>query len=407
VDQVSVAAPLPADEERRLADLYAYEILDTDPEEPFDDIAQLAAEICGTPWARVNFVDEQRQWTKAVVAMDRDDTPREEAFCPHTIVAPGGVMVVEDALADTRFMRNPLVLGDPNIRFYAGSAIRASSGRPLGAVCVLDREPRKLPSDQVESLRALSRLATSQLELRRLLTSERQLVDELRLLDRQKAEFTSVVAHDFRSPLTSVRGYAELLREEAIDTDTALAAIERSSDRLLRLVDDLTGAADDFSFEHVDLGEVARAAAELARPAAQSGDVRFELDLRHTPVQGDPHRLAQALDNLIGNAVKYAPRGTVRVRAHPRGNRGVVEIADTGVGIPEAELPRLFDRFFRASTSRSFSGTGIGLATVKAIADAHGGRIDVESRVGAGTLFRLEIPRSGSGPTGTSPIQEA
>ena len=403
---MSVAAPLPADEERRLWDLYAYEILDTDPEEPFDDLVRVAAEICDTPWARVNFVDEQRQWTKAVVGMDGDDTPRDDAFCPHTIVAPGGVLVVEDALADARFARNPLVLGDPNIRFYAGSAIRAGSGRPLGALCVLDREPRTLPTEKFDALGALARLATSQLELRRLLTSERKLVDDLRLLDRQKAEFTSVIAHDFRTPLTSVRGYAELLREGAVDGETALDAIERSSDRLLRLVDDLTGSATELSFEDVDLGELARAAAELARPAAQSGDVRLELDLRHTPVVGDPHRLAQALDNLIGNAVKYAPRGTVRVHARPTGGNGIVEVADTGIGIPDSELPRLFDRFFRASTSQSFAGTGIGLATVKAVADAHAGRIDVESRVGAGTIFRLEIPRSRSGPDGRAPIQE-
>src|SRR5581483_7203767 len=112
--------PIPDNEAERLADLYAYEILDSDPEEPFEDIVGIAAFICGTRWARVNFVDAQRQWTKAVLGMDRDDTPRDAAFCPHTIVAPEGVTVVNDASGDERFRNTPYVVGDPRIRFYAG-----------------------------------------------------------------------------------------------------------------------------------------------------------------------------------------------------------------------------------------------------------------------------------------------
>ena len=317
--------------------------------------------------------------------MDGADTPRQDAFCSHTIVAPDGFMLVEDALADERFARNPLVLEDPNIRFYAGSAIRAASGRAIGAVCAIDPESRSLSAEQVAALNGLSRLATAQLELRSLLTRQRE-------LDRQKAEFTAVVAHDFRSPLTAIRGYAELLREDAIAKDEALDAIERGSDRLIHLVDDLVGASPELERAHADLGELARAAAELARPAAQAAGVRIEVDVVPTPVVADAARVAQALDNLVGNAVKYSPGGVVRVTAAPAGAAGVLTVADTGVGIPEAELPRLFDRFFRASTSNGFEGTGIGLSTVKAIVDAHGGRISAESRVGVGTTFTVELP---------------
>jgi signal transduction histidine kinase len=387
-----VSAPVPTDEAARLQDLYAYEILDSDPEEPFDDLVQLASQICGTPWAVVNFIDEQRQWTKAVRGLDGGDTPREVAFCPHTIVAPGGFLLVEDTHADERFAQNPLVVDDPSIRFYAGSAIHSASGRPIGTVCVVDSRPRSLSREQEDALRLLSRLATTQLELRRLLTGERKLVDDLRELDRQKAEFTAVVAHDFRSPLTSIRGYAELVREDAVPQETALDAIERNSDRLLRLVDDLTGSPAELDLQALDVADAARAAAEVARPVAQAGDVRLELDLRPAPVRADAARLAQILDNLVGNAVKYSPHGVVRISTRAHDRSAVLEVADTGVGIPEAELPRLFDRFFRASTSASFHGTGIGLSTVKALVAAHGGTIDVTSRVGAGTTFRVELP---------------
>lgn len=388
VKPVSVSAAIPADEDQRLADLYAYEILDTDPEESFDDIARLAAEICGTPWAVVNFIDAQRQWSKAYYELVSDTERREDAFCPHTIVAPDGFLVVEDALLDDRFARNPVVLGDPKVRFYAGTAIRAASGRPIGSVCVVDRTPRSLTDSQREALRSLSRLATEQLELRRLLTDERRLVDDLRELDRQKADFTAVVAHDLRSPLTSIQGYAELLRDD-VEPERALAAIERNSNRLLRLVDELTGAAGELRLEELDLAELARAGAELARPAAHADGGALVLDIEPTPVVGDAHRLAQLLDNLIGNAVKYSPQGTVRISVRPE---GIVEVADTGVGIPSDELPRVFERFYRASTADGFLGTGIGLSTAKAIVDAHGGSIDVESEVGRGTTFRVQLP---------------
>lgn len=392
MDVAACSAPVPTDEADRLADLYAYEILDSDPEEPFDDLVLLASQICSTPWAVVNFIDAQRQWTKAVRGLDGGDTPREVAFCPHTIVAPGGFLLVEDTLSDNRFAANPLVVDDPGIRFYAGSTIQSSTGRPIGTVCVVDSQPRTLTRDQADGLRVLSKIATTQLELRRLLTGERKLVDDLRELDRQKAEFTAVVAHDFRSPLTSIRGYAELLREDAIPPTKAIDAIERGSERLLRLVDDLTGSPGELEREPLDLADLARAAVEIARPAAGAGDVRLELDVRPTPVAGDGARLAQVLDNLLGNAVKYSPHGSVRVAAYPRGDSAVLDIADTGVGIPETELARLFDRFFRASTSSGFAGTGIGLSTVKALVDAHGGTIEVESRVGGGTTFRVELP---------------
>jgi signal transduction histidine kinase len=258
-------------------------------------------------------------------------------------------------------------------------------------VCVVDSQPRTLTGEQKDALRRLSRIATTQLELRRLLTTERKLVDDLRELDRQKAEFTAVVAHDFRSPLTSIRGYTELMRENAVPQETALDAIDRNSTRLIRLVDDLTGSPAELELEQLDVAAAARAATDLARPAAQAADVRLELDLRPAPAQVDAARLAQILDNLVGNAVKYSPHGVVRVSTRSEDGKAVVEIADTGVGIPEAELPRLFDRFFRASTSASFHGTGIGLSTVKALVEAHGGTIDVTSRVGAGTTFRVEL----------------
>jgi signal transduction histidine kinase len=388
-----VPAPLPANEAERLADLYAYEILDTDPEEGFDDIARLASLLFVAPIALVNLIDAERMWTKAAVGVPSGESvARADAFCPHTIVAPEGTMVVEDTLGDDRFARYPFVLGDESVRFYAGSSIQSSGGNPIGTVCVLDTRPRTISTEELEALRRLGRLATTQLELRRLLMQERRLVQDLRVVDRAKAEFTSVVAHDFRSPLTSIRGYADLLREDAVPAEMALGSIERGADQLLRLVDDLTGTATELDRAPLDLAELVRAAVDCAQPSAQDGAVEVQLEAAPAPILGDAHRLALALDNLVGNAVKYAPGGKVRVTVERDDPVVALEVADTGVGIPEGEVPRLFDRFFRASTSSMFAGTGVGLSVVKAVIEAHGGSIAVTSRPGAGSVFRVELP---------------
>jgi signal transduction histidine kinase len=391
-----VPAPIPEDEAERLADLYAYAILDSDPDEAFEDIVSVAAFICGTSWARVTFVDAQRQWTHAVLGMDGDDMPRDEAFCPHTIVAPGGVMVINDAFEDERFRNNPYVLGDPHIRFYAGSAIRAASGRPVGVVCVLDPEPRDFDADQLEALERLSRLASRQLELRRLLNKERDLVSELRDVDRRKAEFQASVAHDFLTPLTSIKGYTELLCEGETEPAVALEVIGRATDQLIKLLDNI-GGDQRFAPEALDLRELARATIGLVQPAAEANGVEIGLLGKATPVVGDAHLLALVTDNLIGNAVKYSPGATVEVEVFANGDYAGIEVRDTGVGIPAADLERVFERRYRASTSAGIEGTGLGLAVVREIVEQHGGTVAAEPNPGGGTIFRATVLRRAIG----------
>ncbi len=153
-------------ERGRIAALRRYEILDTPPERAFDDLATLAASICEAPIALVSFVDAGRQWFKARVGLEVDQTSRGISFCSHAIEGPG-LMVVPDARADARFADNPLVAADPLVRFYAGAPLVTPDGHALGTICVIDREPRDLRPDQREALLALGRLAVDQLELRR------------------------------------------------------------------------------------------------------------------------------------------------------------------------------------------------------------------------------------------------
>ena len=179
------AAPLPASEKARLAALGRYDILDTPPEESFDRFTRLASSILGTPMSLISLVDTSRQWFKSATGLALQQTPRDHAFCAHTILS-GDVLVVPDASRDRRFADNPLVVGAPNIRFYAAAPLTAPDGERIGTLCVLDDRPHPtgLTTAQVEQLRDLAGLVVTQLELRRRTT---ELQESRRLIDAHTA----------------------------------------------------------------------------------------------------------------------------------------------------------------------------------------------------------------------------
>src|SRR5690242_8405288 len=168
--------PVPGDEVERLRSLRAYKILDTKPEEHFDELTRLAALICGVPISLISLIDADRQWFKSKFGLDVQETPRAQAFCTHAIMQPD-LFVVPDATKDARFADNPLVTGDLNIRFYAGEPLAARDGHVLGTLCVIDHVPHTLTDAQKEALKIVGRLVIANFELRRDLQELRDAVD--------------------------------------------------------------------------------------------------------------------------------------------------------------------------------------------------------------------------------------
>jgi signal transduction histidine kinase len=256
----------------------------------------------------------------------------------------------------------------------------------------------------VERAGLAERIARREAEqAQRLLTYQNEQLVEL---DTLKDEFVSSVSHELRTPLTSISGYVDLMLEDEDDEQKRgyLGIVERNAQRLLKLVSDLLFSAQlqggrlEFERSEVDLHRLVLQSVESARPRAEAAGIELVLDAEAVPsVDGEAVRLAQLLDNLVSNAIKFTPGGgRVSVHLSPRDGLVRFEISDTGIGIPEDERERLFERFFRSQTAleRQIQGTGLGLYISKAIVEAHGGRIGVQSEPGEGTTFVVELPAS-------------
>jgi len=235
-------------------------------------------------------------------------------------------------------------------------------------------------------------------------------IDRLRELDRMKDELVALVSHELRTPLTSIRGYLELLLDESVEAELGathidwLNIIDRNSVRLLHLDEDMLLKAQDaagaiaLDKTEVDITALVGHCIDVAVPVATARGIALEGTAEElSPVSGDPVRIGQVIDNLVSNALKFTPPGgRVDVRAFAHGGGVRIEVTDSGVGIPENERERLFERFYRTAHAQTAAvpGAGLGLSIAKAIVEGHDGSISCRSEDGIGTTFVVDLPVS-------------
>ena len=408
--------------EKRLAALHQYGVLDSPKEPAYDDITRLAAHVCQVPTALISFVDKDRQWFKSAIGLDVTQTPTNVSICAHALLEDG-LFIVPDTLEDERFKNNPLVIGEPHLRFYAGALLVSLNGTPLGTLCVLDYVPRELTAYQVEMLRALARQVMTLLELRRLVAEkdralkEQQRLEETLIAAKQEADaankakdrFFAVLSHELRAPL-----HPALMISAALATDEGiperfredLQVVHRNIELEASLIDsmlDLTRIGNgklELHVQRLDIDQILNDSVGMCRSEAAAKSVSLTLDTaatQHRCVNGDAPKLQQVFGNLLRNAIKFTPAGgRVAVRSTIAANGALrVEVEDTGVGIDPEVLPRVFEAFEqgRSAVTREYGGLGLGLAICKGIVSAHGGTISAASNgKDTGTTLTVELP---------------
>lgn len=394
----------PDNEIERLQALREYSILDTLPEQDFDDITKIASEICQTPISLITLIDSNRQWFKSNHGLNVRETPRDYAFCAHAINNPYEILTVKDSREDDRFANNPLITGYPNVIFYAGIPLVNPAGFSLGTICVIDNEPRELTLNQLESLRALSRQVVNLFEFKKLNKNLKESQEEIQTRNSELEQFAYVVSHDIKSPLNNIIGLITILNEyqkgKFDDSGERIVnLITKSSLRLKSLIDGIISHYIGVNIEvntkkEIDVDLLFKEIIDLL-------DTKREYQITYTSefksIVTNEVAIKQILTNLLSNAIKYNNKEKVKIDVKVNSSPDLFEfvIQDNGIGIDKSQFSKIFDTFTTLGGKDRFNniGTGIGLSTVKKLVDKLGGSISVESEMGVGTKFKFSIKK--------------
>ena len=392
--------PIPDDEKLRLESLYRYGILDTETEEMFDDLTQLASAICCTPISLVSLIGKERQWFKSNLGLPLKETSREVSFCSHAILE-SGVFTVRDALEDPRFSDNPLVLGDPLMRFYAGAPIVTADGFAIGTLCVIDREPRELRPDQEEALKHLAKQIVRNLNLRLKLQKARNQNDGNNLL-------ISVISHDLRAPLCSMVSIHDMLQHESLSKsrrrDELIKTLEETTQKALAHADELLermqlgSELEPFASQEVDLIDVLKDIETLFRANYEGKNISYKTvhSNRTFRVIADTNYLYSILRNLISNALKFTnPGGSVAVELYELRKRLIISVKDNGRGINPSHIETILSEQYSVSNlgTEGEKGTGMGLSLASQLSRLMGWKLSNDSNLNDGTKAYLTIPK--------------
>ncbi len=389
----------------RLKDLESYRIMDTEEEEDFDRLTELASEICGTKISLVSLLDDKRQWFKSRKGLAATETPKEISFCGHAIHRADRPFIVENAKEDERFHDNPLVTDDPNIAFYAGMPLVSESGNPLGTLCVIHDQPKKLSDKQIRSLETLAKQTMKLIELRKK-SRELERTNELLLEQNEKvALFSTMAAHDLKSPLGNIASLVELvLEDKSLDEETLeyIELIQESSNQMLKLIKDLLAYSqaekvDPTQQENFLLEELTTELNSLL-PNHHPYDLQIEGELND--LETNRAALKMILLNLLSNSIKYNDKEKAEIILRATLEKGYYqfEVEDNGPGIELNYHKELFQPFttLNSKDNKGEKGSGLGLAAVQKTLKALDGDIKLDPLKLSGAKFIFKIPSQAS-----------
>ncbi len=396
--------PISKNEAERLTALHSYHILYTAEEKEFDDLTTLASAICQTPVALISLIDGERQWFKSAKGVTEKETPKEYAFCAHTVAAGKDLLVIEDARQDQRFADNPFVTGDTQVVFYAGVPLVNEDGFALGSLCVIDTEKRSLTAEQANALKILAKQVVDKLELRRKAIALEKAYRDLQESHLFTQKFAAMAAHDIRNPLSSISLTSQALkiRLQKLDDESCLKLVDLnliSIRKLINLLDEMVAYSE--SPELLRTKKLFVNLPDFLRSVIAMIAVPENVEIR---LPEENHRLhislvafEQIFINLLTNAIRYNDKahGIIQIRFSQDQDHYYFEVEDNGIGIAKEYHEKIFGNAFTLKITDRYhkKGTGIGLSTVKELIEVLGGSITVSSDPGRGTIFHFSVPQ--------------
>lgn len=385
--------PFPENETERLQDLFDLDLLDTPNESEFDDIVKVASHICNVPISLITLIDSNRQWFKANIGLNIEETSREISFCGHAILQDQ-LFEVPDASKDSRFFDNPLVIEDPSIRFYAGFPLIANTGSRIGTLCVIDRVPRKLTDGETFALKVLSQNVIKIAELRH---KNRR----LNHMAETHKKITSILAHDVRSPMASIKGIIEYKKAGLFDEQETEEMMDIALDQLsntLQMVNDVVDWGQrelkyyDLQKEIVNMYDVVDSIFGYEALKARLKKNILINDMQNIQAFTDKNAITFIIRNLVSNANKFTENGEIKVSAFKKEKHLEIYIEDTGTGMPEEVSSKLLTNATVSTVgTKDEKGNGLGLLLVKEYINKLQGSISVQSAVGKGTCFTIKL----------------
>jgi len=396
-----IAPKKPSNESARLKAVKEYQLLDTLPEEDFDNITKLTASICDVPISLVTLLDAETNFLKSHYGIPLQESPREVSFCGHAILNDGNIFIVEDARKDERFHDNPIVKEHEAV-FYAGVPLINPQGFPIGTLCVFDNKPRTLDKKQLEALEALAYQVMVLFEQRKKNIILEELKKELEEKNDELKNFAGVISHDMKMPLANMivtsdllkARYADKLDEQARDY---LNYLKQSSFTLSDYISGLLAhyESDKITIEESEEFDLQQLLEEIVDLLNIDIDCEIHFPEENMELSCNRAALEQVLLNLIGNSLKYNDKEkiVIDISCKIKEDHYVFTLSDNGMGIPKEKQKEIFNLFTTVGNvdRNGNKGHGIGLSTVQKLITKMGGEISVDSKIGEGTTFEFSV----------------